>query len=140
MAEAMDELRVGMEYVAQEVIARPIMSHGGVVGCLIDNLRHRSLLPYVTSIMRGNVAVVPLRSTYRVVMCDAGHNEREIDIVGPVLARVVQPGTWLMCDDLVTPELIRSLERFIVFDRKIELKEYDARCKAMVGRVSSVVG
>jgi hypothetical protein len=140
MAEAMDELRIGMEYVAQEVIARPIMSPGGIVGCLIDNLRCRSLLPHVTSIIRGNVAAVPLRSTYHVVMCDAVHNEREIDIVAPVLARVVRPGTWLMCDDLVTPELVRSLERFIAFDRKIELKDHDPDCKAMVGRVTSISG
>lgn len=137
ISEAILKLNISQMYADQDVISRPVTAHGGVIGCLIDNLRHLDLLKYVTAIIRGNISEVSLRSSYEVVFCDAVHNESEISVVGPILARVVRPGSWLMCDDLDKPELVAALERFVTFERKIALKDYDQNCKAMVGRVSA---
>ena len=137
MTEFMSRLMVGPEYTMQESISRPVMSPGGILGCLIENLRKRDLLIHTTAVMRGDVVTAPLRNSYGVVFCDAVHSEPEIVLTGPALARILRPGSWLMCDDLDKPELVAALERFVTFERKIALKDYDQNCKAMVGRVSA---
>jgi Methyltransferase domain len=131
-----DKLKMGNEYLLQDEICRPIMMPGGVIAVLIENLRSRDLLRFVTSVCRGNAAEVPLRSSYGVVFCDAVHSLGEIEVAGPVLARILKPGSWLICDDLCEQFLVEALEQYITFDLKLQLKELETAAKSMIGRVS----
>lgn len=136
MADFDARLHVGNDkYLLRDEVCRPIMAPGGVIAGLIENLRARDLLRYVTSVIRGDVADVPLRSSYGVVFCDAVHNVEEIAVTGPVLARILRPGAWLVCDDLCEAALVDALERHLKFDVKTQLREIDPASKAMVGRV-----
>jgi hypothetical protein len=116
---------------------RPLLAPGGVIGCLIDNLRQRDLLWHVTAITKGGIASVPLRPRYDVVFCDAVHSEREIRIAGPVIARIVSPGAWLMCDDLRNSLLVTALEEHVQFDFKVHLRDHDPASKSMIARVKT---
>jgi hypothetical protein len=133
-----EAMRVGMEYASTEEIARPILTTGGTTTHLLENLRKRDLLKYVTSIIRGNSVEAPLRDSYGVIFCDATHSEFEIDVTGPVLAKVARPGTWLMCDDLhMHDNLVAALVKYVQFDFLVLLGNVDPANKAAIGRVKS---
>jgi len=138
LTEFCEALHVGMEYASTEEIARPVLTMGGTTAHLLENLRKRGLLKYLTSAIRGNSVDVPLRDSYGVIFCDATHSEFEIDVTGPVLARVAKPGTWLMCDDIHGHEhLVTSLKKYVQFDSLTLLAEIDLANKAAIGRVKS---
>jgi hypothetical protein len=133
-----EALHVGMEYAHREEIARPVLTTGGTTAHLLDNLRRRDLLKYVTSVIRGNSIDAPLRDRYGVIFCDATHSELEINATGPVLSKVARPGTWLMCDDLHEHNnLIAAIEKYVQFDFLTLLGRIDSANKAAIGRVKS---
>lgn len=133
-----DALHVGMEYASTDEIARPILTMGGTTAHLLENLRKRGVLKYVTSVVRGNSTEVPLRDSYDVIFCDATHSEFEIDVTGPVLARVARPGTWLICDDLhLHDNLVVALEKYVQFEFLTLLGRIDPANKAGIGRLRS---
>ncbi|MBB3012025.1 class I SAM-dependent methyltransferase [Cupriavidus alkaliphilus] len=131
-------LAVGMEYAAQDEIARPVLTPGGTMAVLMENLRSRGLLDTVTSVIRGNAADVPVRDHYGVVFCDATHNEAEIAVVGPMLSRALRPGSWLMCDDIHEHQhLVDALGKYVTFDFFHLLTHLDSQSKAAIGRVKA---
>lgn len=134
--DASAALRVPVTYFT-ESDARPILSPGGSIAALMENLRVRGLLNKVTSVIRGNALHVPLRLEYGVVFCDATHSVQEINDVGPVLARVLKPGSWLVCDDIHNREdLVEALQTHVKFDIFDKLSRFGDEHKAAIGRVA----
>lgn len=131
-------LAVGMEYAGRDEIARPVLTPGGTMAVLMENLRSRGLLDTVTSVIRGNAADVPVRESYGVVFCDATHNEAEIAVVGPMLSHALRPGSWLMCDDIHEHQhLVDALGKYVTFDFFHLLAHSDPQSKAAIGRVKA---
>lgn len=131
-------LVVGMDYASGPEIAGPVLTKGGTVALLLDNLKQRNLLSQVTSVIRGNALDVPLRTRYGIIFCDAVHSEYEINLTGPLLAKICQPGTWLVCDDLHTEQkLVDALQQHVQFESLVLLGNIDPKNKAAIGRVRS---
>ncbi|WP_176037874.1 class I SAM-dependent methyltransferase [Brucella tritici] len=138
LSDFCEALNTGIGYASNDEIARPVLGNGGSIAYLIENLRKRSLLPQITSIIRGNALEAPLRESYSVIFCDAVHSEHEIGLTGPLLAKLARPGSWLVCDDIhVDAKLVAALEEHLQFESLILLGEYDAASKAAFGRVRS---
>lgn len=132
------QLGTGIDYASADEIARPVLGNGGSIAYLLENLRKRSLLSQVTSVIRGNALEVPLRESYGVIFCDAVHSVVEIDLTGPLLARLARPGTWMLCDDIhQISELVATLEKYVQFESLTLLESLDPSSKGAFGRVRS---
>jgi predicted O-methyltransferase YrrM len=106
-AEFTERFEVGVETLSDDPSVVPsIQTPGGTMAVLIENLRRRELLPYVTSIVRGDLMQVPLRQGYALIFCDAMHDAREIRLHGPLLKERLAPGGWIVCDDLTDDSLL----------------------------------
>lgn len=117
-----------------DVVARSIFQPGGTIAVLIENLRKAALLPYVTSIIRGDSTKVPLRPCYNMVFCDTLHDEREVREYGDFLNGLIAPGGWLVCDDVIDESLGNILKEFVDFDLWFFSNQIDQYSKFGVGR------
>jgi len=121
-------------FAKDDVVARSIFQPGGTIAVLIENLRASRLLPFVTSIIRGDSRNVPLRSQYAMVFCDTLHNKKEVEDYGPLLNALLPPGGWLVCDDVIDSNLGDVLRQHVDFDAWFYTNPIDKFTKFGVGR------
>ena len=124
-------------FSTQDIIVRSIHQPGGSIAVLIDNLRQLNLLPYATSIIRGNWVDVPLRNSYGLLFCDTLHDEREVREYAARLNSLVEPGGWLICDDVIDNRLADILKEYIEFDLWFFSNPLDQYSKFGIGRKSA---
>jgi hypothetical protein len=122
-------------YIRQEQVVRAIHAPGGSMAMLTENLRAQGLLPYVTSLIRGNALEVPLRAQYDFIFCDTLHDRREVELYGPLIEKHLAPGGYVVCDDVFSPEhLGAALLEFVSLESLVYLNPLDKHAKMAFGR------
>jgi hypothetical protein len=91
--------------MANGVAARAIYHPGGTNAVLVNNLKRNELLKFTTSIIRGNFLQMPTSRKYDFVFCDTAHDETEAALYLPKISSVVNPGAWLIFDDVIREDL-----------------------------------
>lgn len=109
---------------------------GGTVAVLIQNLKQRGLLPFVTSIVRGDILTSPLARSYGLIFCDAAHDDAEIERNLPRLADLAGPGCTFIFDDIINDRHADMICGPLGARRRIMTRtlhpERRKRCKIMI--------
>jgi hypothetical protein len=77
---------------------------GGTIAVLLRNIKDNRLLPYVTNVVRGDFNTCPLARKYKLIFCDATHDDKEIADNLPRLASLGDKGCTYVFDDVITQE------------------------------------
>ncbi|RVT92831.1 class I SAM-dependent methyltransferase [Sphingomonas crocodyli] len=121
-------------FLDNDAVVRSIHTKGGSTAVLIDTIRNAGLLQYVTTFVRGDFLKVPKRSSYSMIFCDTLHDEREIHAYGAAINELLEPGGWLLCDDIYDERLGTILQKYIACDLVGYSKDVDEYSKFMVAR------
>jgi hypothetical protein len=109
---------------------------GGTVAVLINNLKANSLLPFVTNIIRGNFLECPIQRKYKMIFCDATHDDQEVHDNVPALAKVAAKNCVYVFDDVVSQQRVDLIFEYIKpkkhFMTRSVFSNPKKRCKLLV--------
>jgi len=109
---------------------------GGTVAVLIKNLKDNGLLPYVTNVIRGNFLDCPIQRKYKMIFCDATHDDQEVHDNVPALAKVAAKGCTYVFDDVVSQQRVDLIMEYIKPKRHFMTRSVfpnpKKRCKLLV--------
>ena len=109
---------------------------GGTSAVLIRNLKENRLLPYVTNIVRGDFNTCPLSRKYKMIFCDATHDDTEIADNLPRLVTLGGKGCTYVFDDVITQEradkICAHLDVKSHFMTRTVFPERSKRCKLLI--------
>ena len=100
------------------------------------NLKDNGLLPYVTNVIRGNFLDCPIQRKYKMIFCDATHDDQEVHDNVPALAKVAAKGCTYVFDDVVSQQRVDLIMEYIKPKRHFMTRSVfpnpKKRCKLLV--------
>jgi hypothetical protein len=104
----------------RERLLRVVTAHGGVAGCLKQNLADRKLGGLVTGYHFGDITDMAVSRKYDVVFCDVSHGEDEIvRNVGFIKGMMVQSDYLAIFDDAALPNEYALIKDIMNPDRSL---------------------
>lgn len=118
--------------LAGGVAADAIYHPGGSIAVLVNNLKRNGLLEFATTIIRGNFLDMPIERRYRFIFCDTTHDEREVDLYLPKLARLAAPGAVLVFDDVISEKFAAQICAHLRVQKYYMLHNFDRYAKLLL--------
>jgi hypothetical protein len=114
---------------------RAIHVPGGSNAVLVENLRRNDLLPFVTSLIRGNFLSMSSERKYGFIFCDATHDKREIDLYCPRISELMSANGIIIFDDILDSEMAEYIISYYEVLRYQLLHHRFPHCKQMILQV-----
>jgi predicted O-methyltransferase YrrM len=117
-----------------ETLLPSIYLPGGAIAALIANLKQHDVLEHVTTIMRGNFLTIPIAREYGVIFCDTLHDDNEIALYAPKLSKLLAPGGWIFCDDIIDERRAETIKTMLDLEFYALTNPISQYTKFLIGR------